>query len=200
MTFDDLVPAWQSPGNAPDIARLERLKRELVDRLAKEHRNFRVHVGMAAAFTIFLAGAFFQYVRDGGAFDLAREWGSLVFLLLPVGVAAFFLRGFIAHRQAHPHYDLSIAAALRAMLDENRLARARLRVSMAVATIAMALTPLITHQLALVGKQRPHEAASMLAAFGVMYAIAMAWQVWKYRAKLLPERERLERLCKSYEE
>jgi hypothetical protein len=154
---------------------------------------------MAAGLTLFLAGGFVQYVRSGGAFDLTNEWASIVFLLLPVTVAALFLRGFIKHRQQHPRYDRSIVDGLRAMIDENRLARSRLRVSMIATTFAMAGLPLVTYQLQLVGKQRPHEAASMLAVFGLAYSIAMGWQVWKFRRKLIPERLRLEELLSSYE-
>jgi hypothetical protein len=199
MTFDDLVPAWNSASNAPDPAQLDRYKTSVVKRLDKDHRDFLWHVGMATTMTVFLAGGFVQYLRSGGAFDLQNEWASIVFLLLPIGVAAVFLRGFIQHRRQHPRYELSIAAALRAMLDENRLARLRLRVSMSVLTLAMALTPVVTHQLQLVGKQRPHEAASMLAVFGLAYVVAMGWQIWKYRWKLVPENARLRDLFRSYE-
>jgi hypothetical protein len=199
MTFDDLAPAWNSATNAPDPAQLDRYKASIVKRLNKDHRDFLWHVGMASGLTIFLAGGFVQYLRSGGAFDFRNEWASLVFLLLPFGVAAVFLRGFIQHRRQHPRYDLSIAAALRAMLDENRLARLRLRVSMGVLTLAMALVPVVTHQLQLVGKQRPHEAASMLVVFGAAYLVAMGWQIWRYRWKLLPENSRLTDLFASYE-
>jgi hypothetical protein len=199
MTFDDLVPAWTSASNAPNPAQLDRYKTSVVRRLDADHRSFLWHVGMATGSTLFLAGGFLQYLRSGGAFDFGSEWASIVFLLLPFGVAAAFLRGFIQHRRRHPRYDLSIAAALRALLDENRLARLRLRVSMAVLTVAMALTPLMTHQLQLVGKQRPHEAASMLAVFGVAYALSMALMTWKYRRRLLPENARLQELFRSYE-
>ena len=85
------------------------------------------------------------------------------------------------------------------MIDENRLARARLRVSMSVLTVAMALVPVVTYQLQLVGKQRPHEAASMLIVFAAAYGVSMAWQIWKYRRRLLPENARLQALFKSYE-
>ena len=199
MNFEDLASTWASARNAPDPALIEKYKTSLVDRLGREYRGFLVHVGMAAALTIVLAGGFAQYVRSGGAFDVTREWGSIVFLLLPMGVVALFLRGFIRHRRQHPRYDLSIVDALRAALDENRLARLRLRVSMAVTTLAMALLPVITHQLQMVGKQRPHEAASMLVVFGVAYVIAMGWQAWKYRWKLLAENARLRELFSSYE-
>jgi len=199
MTFDDLVPVWRSARNQPDPAQLERDKAGIVSHLGKEYREFLWHVGLVVALTIFLAGGFVQYVRSGGAFDWQREWASIVFLLLPIGVAALFVRGFIRHRQQHPRYDLSILDGLRALIDENRLARARLRVSMTVLTLAMALVPVVTFQLHLVGKQRPHEAASMLAVFGVAYVVAMAWQVWKYRRRLLPENARLQKLIRSYE-
>jgi uncharacterized membrane protein len=199
MTFDDLVPAWGSAQNAPDAAQIEQYKNGIVTRLNKEHRNFLWHVGQATILTAFMAGGFLQYLRSGGAFDFEREWASLVFLLLPLGIAAFFWRGYLRHRREHPRYDLSIVAALRAMIDENRLARLRLRVSMVVVTVAMALVPVVTYQLQLVGKQRPHEAASMLAVFGFAYVVAMGWQFWRYRWKLLPENARLQDLFRSYE-
>ena len=199
MTFDDLAPAWTSSSNAPDPAQLDRYKTSIVKRLSEDHRDFLWHVGMASGLTLFLAGGFVQYLRDGGAFDFRNEWASLVFLLLPIGVAAVFLRGFIQHRRRHPRYDLSIVAALRAMIDENRLARLRLQVSMSVLTVAMALVPLVTHQLQLAGKQRPHEAASMLLVFGLAYVAAMGWQIWRYRWKLVPESSRLKELFASYE-
>ena len=199
MTFDDLIPVWRSSRNSPDPAQMEQYKAGIASHLGKEYREFLWHVGLVTALTIFLAGGFVQYLRSGGAFDLQREWGAIVFLLLPIGVAALFVRGFIRHRKEHPRYDLSILDGLRALLDENRLARARLRVSMIVLTVAMALLPVVTYQLQLVGKQRPHEAASMLAVFGLAYVVAMAWQVWKYRWKLLPENARLQELFRSYE-
>ena len=200
MTFDDLVPAWNSSRNAPDPAQLERYKAGIAAHLGKEYRGFMVHIGMVTALTVFLAGGFVQYVRSGGAFDFAKEWASLVFLLLPVGVAAWFVRGFVRHRQRHPRYDLSIKEGLRALVDENRLSRARLRLSMAVLTVAMALVPVVTYQLQLVGKQRPHEAASMLIVFGAAYVASMAGQLWKYRRRLLPENSRLQGLLASYEQ
>jgi len=199
MTFDDLDPVWSSSRNQPDPEQLERHKASIVSRLGKEYREFLWHVGAVAALTLFFAGGFVQYVRSGGAFDLQREWGAIVFLLLPIGVAALFVRGFIRHRKEHPRYDLSILDGLRALMDENRLARARLRVSMSVLTLAMALLPVITYQLQLVGKQRPHEAASMLVVFGAAYVVSMAWQLWKYRRRLLPDNARLQDLLKSYE-
>jgi len=199
MTFDDLVPVWRSSRNQPDPVQLDRYKASIVSHLGKEYRQFLWHVGLVAAVTIFLAGGFVQYVRSGGAFDFQQEWGAIVFLLLPIGVAAAFVRGFVRHRKEHPRYDLSILDALRALIDQNRLSRARLRLSMSVLTVAMALTPLITYQLQLVGKQRPHEAASMLAVFGVGYLVFMGVQIWKYRRRLLPENARLQELLESYD-
>jgi hypothetical protein len=199
MSFDDLVPVWRSSLNQPDPSQLERYKAGIAAHLGKEYRDFLWHVGFTAAMTIFLAGGFVQYVRSGGAFDFQKEWAALVFLLMPIGVAMAFVRGFIRHRQQHPRYELSILDGLRALIDENRLSRARLRVSMGVLTAAMALLPVITYQLQLVGKQRPHEAASMLAVFGVAYVISMAFQIWKYRRRLLPENARLRQLLESYE-
>jgi hypothetical protein len=122
-----------------------------------------------------------------------------VFLLLPIGVALAFARGFLKHRRQHPRYDLSIVDALRASIDQNRMARVHLRVSMCVVTLAMALLPVVAYQLQLVGKQRPHEAVSMLIVFGAAYVLAMGLQVWIYRRKLLPEKARLQELLGGYE-
>ena len=200
MTFDDLVPAWRSPRNAADSVQMERYKASIVSHLGKAYRDFLWHVGATAAVTIFLLGGFVQYVRSGGAYDFQREWGAIIFLLLPIGVVALFVRGFFRHRQQHPRYDLSILDGLRASLDQNRLSRSRLRVSMIVLTVAMALLPVITYQLQLVDKQRPHESVSMLIVFAIAYVVSMAWQIWKYRRTLLPESVRLQELIESYEQ
>jgi cytochrome bd-type quinol oxidase subunit 2 len=199
MNIEDLSSVWQSPRNTPAPALIEEHRSRLAKRLGKEYRDFLAYMGMAVGLTLFLAGGFVQYVRSGGAFDWSREWGALVFLLLPVTVAVLFVRGFIRHRRSHPRYDVSILETLRAALDANRLARWRLRVSMTVTTVAMALVPLMTHQLQTVGKQRPHEAMSMLVVFGVGYLIAMGYQVWMYRWKLARERARISELLASYE-
>jgi hypothetical protein len=198
MTFDDLIPLWHSSRNTPDPAQLERYKADIARHLGKEYREFLWHIGATSALTIYLAGGFVEYVRSGGAFDLQREWASIVFLLLPICVALAFVRGFVRHRRQHPRYDSSIVDGLRASIDQNRLSRTRLRVSMAVLTGAIALVPLVTHQLQLVGKQRPHEAASMLVVFGVAYAAAMVLLIWKYRG-LAGVGARLRDLLKSYE-
>lgn len=198
MTLEDLLPAWRSSSNNPDSAQMEEYKAQVVARLGKEYRDFLWFMGMAVGMTLFLAGGFVEYLRSGGAFDWQREWASIVFLLLPLGLAGLFVRGFVAHRRRHPRYDLSIADALRAAIDQNRLSRLRLRVSMGVTTTAMLLLPLVTQQLQLVGKQRPHEATSMLVVFGAGYVIAMGCHAWIYRRKLLPERARLEGLLGSY--
>lgn len=199
MKAEDLMSVWQSPRNVPDPAWVEEARSGLARRLGKEYRDFLWFMGMAVGLTLFLAGGFVQYLRSGGAFDWTREWGSVIFLLLPVIVAALFVRGFIQHRRRHPRYDVSILEAQRAVLDANRLSRMRLRVSMAVTTVAMGMVPLITQQLMTVGKQRPHEAASMIVVFGVGYLIGMAYQVWMYRWKLPREQARLEELLASYE-
>jgi len=198
MKLDDLIPAWRSSHNIPDPAQIEEYKAHVVARLGKEYRDFLWFTGMAVGMTLFLAGGFVEYLRSGGAFDWQREWASVVFLLFPVGVAALFVRGYVGHRQRHPRYDVSIADALRAAIDQNRLARLRLRVSMIATTLAMMLVPVVTHQLQLVGKQRPHEAASMLVVFGVGYVVAIGCQAWIYRRKLLPERARLQELLSAY--
>ena len=198
MNLDDLLPAWRSAHNAPDPTRMEAYKAQLVARLGKEYRDFLWFTGFAVGMTLFMAGGFVEYLRSGGAFDWQREWASILFLLLPIGVALLFVRGYARHRRQHPRYDLSIADALRAAIDQNRLSRLRLRISMAVTTLAMALLPVVTHQLQLVGKQRPHEAASMLVVFGVGYLVAMGCQAWIYRRKLLPEQARLQGLLGNY--
>jgi DMSO reductase anchor subunit len=63
-------------------------------------------------------------------------------------------------------------------------------------TAGMILLPLITEQLQEVGKQRPHEALSMIIAFGVIYVASMAGMYWKWR-RLRSERERLLRLVED---
>jgi hypothetical protein len=198
MTFAEIENVWKSTGNSPARDEMARHHEQLVATIRKQRRaslTGLVLVGLVLAFQI---GSFVQFARGGGAFDVTREWGVLLFLVLPVIVLAIVARRYLIHLNRHENYTASIADSLRTSLDEVRSQLSRLRISMVGFTAGMILLPLITEQLQDVGKQRPHEALSMSIAFGVIYFVSMAGMYLKWR-RLRNERERLLRLVEDLE-
>jgi predicted MFS family arabinose efflux permease len=196
MTFADLETVWKSTGNAPGRDQLQRYHEQLVLTIRKQRRASVVGLVLIGLVLALQVGAFVQFARGGGAFDVTREWSALLFLLLPVVVLAFVVRRYFVHLQRHESYTSSIADSLRTCLDDVRSQRSRLRMSMIGFTAGMLLLPLITAQLQEVGKQRPHEALSMALVFGVIYAVSMIGMALKWR-KLRKERERLLQLIED---
>jgi Na+/pantothenate symporter len=196
MTFADIETIWKSAGNAPKGDEMNRYHEQLVTTIRKQRRASLTGLVLVAVVLAFQIGSFVQFARGGGAFDLTREWAVLLFLLLPVLVLAIVARRYLVHLHRHENYTVSIADSLRTSLDDVRSQLSRLRISMVGFTAGMILLPLITAQLQEVGKQRPHEALSMIIAFGVIYVASMVGMYSKWR-RLRSERERLQRIVED---
>ncbi len=122
MNFADLEKTWHSPFNRPDPAALELLKQSFLrehDRRRRAHRLFLFLVaGVLAVITLRGLGVAL-WSHDRGQIDFAREWGAVLFLLLPwVGVIAI-ARHLSRHDREHGAAR-TIADGLRALLAENR--------------------------------------------------------------------------------
>jgi len=199
MTFDDVERLWRSPHNAPSPAQLEAQRAELVRRLRRRHRGFVIGVSAALAGLVLLGVRFALYLARGGAFDGRQEWASVALLLLPVLGAAVFVRQYLRHRARHRDHHRSISASLRALLDENRLARRRVQGIAVLNGIFVLVFPVIAWQLQAVGKARPGELMSMVVLFAglmVLVGLCLAYEYWR---RLQPRRRELEAMLRFYQ-
>jgi len=199
MNFDDIEKMWRSPQNALSPAGLARQKTELEQKLRREYRGFLIVTGAGSIWLLLCVGAFLRYLASGGAFELQREWGAVVLFALPLFAAVLFFRQYYRHRTAHAGYGGSIAATVRALLDENRLAQTRIKVIGAMYVIMTLLAPLIVNQLLEAGKVRPREVASMAVVFGAIVLIGGGGLVWEFRRNLRPRQRELQTILQSYE-
>jgi hypothetical protein len=200
MSFDDVERLWRSSHNVPPPAELDAQRGQLVRRLRRQYRGFVICVGAAMAGLVLLGVRFARYLAGGGAFDLGREWAALALVLLPVLGAVVFVRQYLRHRARHANYQSSISASLRALLDENRLARRRLKGIALLNGIMVLLFPVIAWQLQAVGKARPGEVWSMLALFAGLMVFVGLCLAYEYHRRLQPRRRELEALLQAYDE
>jgi hypothetical protein len=199
MSFDDIETLWRSSHNRPPPDEIEAHRAELGRRLRGRYRAFLVTIGAGVTALLVCAAALVRYGLSGGALDLGREWGSLLLFALPVLGAGVLLAQHRRHRLRHAGYQLSIAASLRAALDENRLARTRMKILGGLYGAVALLSPVIASQLQAVGKARPAEARDMLVLFLALALAVSAALAYHDRRRLLPRKRALEALLSAYE-
>jgi len=198
MSLDGIDTLWSSPANRPDRAAIERHQRELFDRLRRERHRLTGIVSLVcvalAALTVAAAVALTGAAPAGGAGTRAL----LPLLALPWLALWRVARARRAHLDAHPAGGESIAAALAALADLNRRARARVRLIAALQAAAVPALALAVRALAADGRVRPGELPSLVAVLaGLLAAAALGAFAWD-RFRLLPEQRHLRALLEAY--
>lgn len=203
MNFADLENTWRSPLNRPDPATLDHMKKEFLaehDRRRTGQKRFLFLVGVVLTFlTLRLAAQLFRPDPLKPGIDFAREWGAVLFLLLPWGAWAVLARRLSRHDREHGSPAPTLAGSVRALLDENRVSRACLR---AVAWLHMAtllVLPLVVYQLRAVGKAGNEILLPAFVGWPLIAAGILLGLWWHDRRTLRPRQRELEALLKSYD-
>jgi hypothetical protein len=199
MTFDDIQTVWGSPHNRPSPDEVERQKQQFVRSLESRHRGFLLITGLAALWFIGLTVRFAYHVAKGGAFEPSREWAAILLFLLPVAALVVFWRQHFRHRREHVGHRRTIKASLEALLDENRLARLRLKIIAALNGLMLVGMPVIVLQLRAVGKAGDEILLPAFVLFPALMAFVLVALFLRHRRTLLPEKAELEALLRSYE-
>ena len=198
MNFAEIEAMWRSPQNQPSAAELECRKKELIADLRRRHRRFVGFVAfvivLLTTVTVRLALHVISPAPGASAIDPTREWGAFLFILLPWIVPVILIRQYRRHRTRHAHFVRSIPESVRALLDENRIARLRLALAAGLHGAMLVLLPLVVMQLRAVGKAGDE---ILVPAFVLwpLIAVAIGAALWFYdRRRLLPQKRRLEAL------
>jgi hypothetical protein len=205
MSFDDLQSLWQTPENQPSAASRESMRTHFLTTLRARQRRVVLFLGFVVAgllvpTTLLLASLLRPASGAGKDIDAVREWSVFLLLALPWIGAGIFVRQFLRHRQLHPHPDQSIHDCLRALLDENRLARLRYLGAAALNGAMLLLMPVIVRQLQASGKAGNEIVVPAFVVLpGLLLVIFVSLGV-HYRRRLLPEKRSLETLLAAYAE
>jgi hypothetical protein len=194
---------WRSPHNRPAPGQIEKDKMHFATELRRRHRGFVIFLTWIFTVLTLLTGRLVYQVFENRAtadrLDFSHEWGALLLLALPWAAALYFAWQYRRHRAEHVSGTRSISATLRALLNENRLTRSRLRIIAALHGGLLILLPIVVVQLRAVGKAGDE---ILLPAFVIWPVIALGiiLALWLYdRRKLQPRARHLETLLTSYE-
>lgn len=203
MNFAEIEAAWRSPQNRPSRDEVDEQKREFVAQLKRRRRGFALFLSIVIASLILITGrAVLLLIHPGDGrdpVDLSREWSFLLMLALPWAAAVAFAWQQRNHKKRYANYNQTIAQTTRALLDQNRLARARLKLVAALHGVLLLLLPVVVFQLRSVGKAGDE---ILLPAFVIwpLIAVGIILSLWIHdRRKLRPEKDRLESLAAAYE-
>ncbi|HEY5551412.1 MAG TPA: hypothetical protein VIK52_05975, partial [Opitutaceae bacterium] len=115
-------------------------------------------------------------------------------------VAAILLaRRALRHGREHGDPSASIAASVRASLDENAMSRARVKTAAILHGVILLLLPLVVWQLRVVGKAGDEILIPAFVLWPLIAAGILFGMYWHYTRKLLPRKRVLETLLQSYE-
>lgn len=201
MNYAELEQAWRSPLNRLTPAEIAALHARLTGDLRRRRRGTALFLAVVIGGLTLITGRFAWWMIGPGRaeFDPVREWGAVTFLCLPwlaaVGLAVAYWR----HRSRHPDLSAPLAGIVRALLDENRVARSRCRAVAWLQGTALILLPVVVWQLRAAGKAGdeilvPAFVIWPLIAGGVLFGLRR-----HVRRTLEPRRLELEGLLGEWE-
>lgn len=204
MNFDEIQQAWQSPQNQPSVAQLESAKVKFLSDLKRRRRGTVLFMGwvflVMAVFTWKVVSHLLWPDPSKDPIHLEHEWGVLLLFALPWLGLILLYRQYRRHRARHQNCGRSIGDSLRALLDENRLARQQKKWSARIGAALLVLMPLQVYQLRAAGKAGDE---ILMPAFVLLPALLLgiyAGMAWYDRHTLLPRQRELEALLASYGE
>lgn len=202
MNYDELERAWQSPRNRLTPAEIAATRQRFAEELERKRRGTKVLLVVVFAglslFTLRMIAAVL-WPAPGQEIDVTREWAPLLFLALPWIGAVFLARRVVRHEREHGHPERSLADSVRALLDENRLSRARLRVLALLHGAMLVLLPLVVGQLRAAGKAGDEIALPAFVGWPLVAGAILVGMWWHNRRKLVPRQRQLEELLRDYE-
>jgi len=200
MDFERLERAWRSPANTPADAAVAYLTEETMQTLKARRRQFHTVTAIAGIALLLWTGRIvWAWFTEPFPFDLQREWGAVAMLVLPWIALILARAGFARHLAAYPDPDASMPDALRALIDENRLARRRVVFMAVMMALGVAALAVALGQLVEVGKMTPQNVRDGAILFGVVFAVVWGSIGLNYFTRLRPEGERLRRLLAEYD-
>ena len=198
MDFELLERVWRSNANRPSEAASAYLMEEMMQTLNKRRRDFRGLMVFAGLALMLQTGLLLHALAIQKVMDLSSEWGAFLMLALGWGTLVAVGLQFQRHLHAYPDPEATMAATLRALIDENLTARRRLQLLGIAGLLFFGATAISLIQLQHVGKMSWGNVRDFTILFGGGFLAGVGYAVWRYFRVLKPEGERLERLHADY--
>lgn len=203
MNWTELETLWRSPQNQPAPSDWDRQRRNVLQAYLRRDRGVRLCLALALLWLSLITGRLVWFLLwpdpTQDRIDWNREWAVVPFLLLPwfgaVGIAFRYWR----RQREHPDYERSLAAGLRALLEQSRDAARRTRLMLGLHLVGIPLLALCLVQLQDVGKTTGNQLTSIIVFMAAVVTlsvggISLAWR--SHRREI----RRLEGLLLDYEE
>lgn len=196
MSLESFTTAWGSAANGPGPKEVEALAAALVRGLRRRARRLAVGLTIAAAVLVALTVAWVRHLLS--PVGEPNEW-ALAPLLAPAWFAlVLVLRRVFRHRIAHAAAQDSIAALLRAALEETHQARSRLRWISVLHLVSLPALVLTLWHLLDTGRVQPRELTSLAVVLaGLVVGSLLVMQLYD-RFRLRPRQQQLRSLIAAY--
>ena len=203
MNFAEIEHVWRSSHNRPSVEIVERDRLRFLAELERRNRGFVVFITLVIAVLAVITGRVIVNqigaVTGAGRVDVMHEWGAFVMLGLPWLAVFFFLREHLRIRRRAATEGPSIRAGIRALLDETRFARLRLKWVAGMHGAVLVILPIVVFQLRAVGKAGDEILVPAFVIWPIIAAGILAG-LWAHdRRKLRPREEQFRALLKAYE-
>ncbi|MES2708887.1 MAG: hypothetical protein V4726_19995 [Verrucomicrobiota bacterium] len=198
MNNNELENIWNSPANRPEPAAVTAQMEQYLKRLRGRHRGFVIITSLAGLWLAVILIRLGYFVAGGGALRLSQEWGAVGMLLLPLTVLIVFAVQFRRHCRVNAEPERSIHTSLLALLDENRLARLRLKIIAGLYAAVMLIIPLVVHQLRAAGKAGDEILVPAFVLLPLLLLALLCGLIFHYRTRLLPRHRELKELLAAY--
>lgn len=182
MKIEQLDNIWQSAENQPSTEELNCLHARFAESIRRRDRRFAIFIGtvliVLAGFTVMVLSNILGVGGPGRKIDLTREWALLPFLLLPWIGALLLLRRHRQAQRAHPDYEQTILATLRAARQRTLAAVTRTKTILVLQILSLPLGALCVWQLHAAGKVEDTEVTSLGTVLAGLILVSMACSFW----------------------
>lgn len=202
MNDAELDRAWRSPRNQPAAAAVAEARDRFLGDLERRRRGARLLLALVGGVLALLTGRVLVAAWPGAtppAVELARDWASLLFLAVPWAGFVMLARRMLRHERAHAGAERSVGAAVRALRDENAMARARLKVVAGLHGATLVLLPLVVWQLRAAGKAGDEILAPAFIGWPAVAGAILAALWWHDRRHLRPRARQLDELLREHD-
>ena len=200
MNLDEMQQLWNASGNTPT----DEQRNEMIDHFSKTLRRQRRRemawlIWIFFVLTMLTAGVAW-IVFGTNKMNVPTEWGAILLLMIPWGVALLFLRRFLRGSPPVIGGNITLAQSIAARLAANKAQRLKLKTLGVMYLITIPVLAFSIWQLHSVGKVSSRELTSMVSFLGGALALSAGAVLAKYWLSLAPEANKLIGLTRQFEQ